>query len=175
PFHESRDSILRFMKNSRNPYIWIQCLLLAGLFLFLSTFILGGKINSSTPFEYVEQSVLSAVDQSLYPKQDNQKLRRYLNLDPAQALNISFYRLDDAMSANEIVLVQFDPASADVFESAIITRKDSQEQIYEGYAPEQAELMKNALIDMEENYALYYVGSNTEQVKEAFQQALKEN
>ncbi len=163
------------MKNSRNPYIWVQFLLLVGLGIFLLSFILGGKIYSSTPFSYVEQSVLSVVDQSLYPKQDNQKLRRYLNLDPAQALNISFFRLDDAMSANEIVLVQFDPTSADTFEAAITTRKNSQQQIYEGYAPEQAELMKNALIDMEENYALYYVGPQTEQVKEAFQQALKES
>lgn len=163
------------MKSSRNPYIWVQFLLLVGLGIFLLSFILGGKIYSSTPFSYVEQSVLSVIDQSLYPKQDNQKLRRYLNLDPAQALNISFFRLDDAMSANEIVLVQFDPASADTFEAAITTRKNSQQKIYEGYAPEQAELMKNALIDMEENYALYYVGPQTEQVKEAFQQALKES
>lgn len=163
------------MNNSRNPYLWIQILLLVGLCIFWSTFILGGKIHSSAPFSLVEQSVLSVVDQSLYPQQDNQKLRRYLNLDPSQSLNIAFYRLDDAMSANEIVLVQFDPASSQIFEDAINTRRDSQEQIYEGYAPEQAEMMKNALIDIEDNYALYYTGPQTDQVKAAFQKALKEN
>lgn len=78
------------------------------------------------------------------------------------------------MSANELCIVQFDDAQhGQAFEDAARKRIASQHDIYAGYAPEQSALMESALVDVEDNYALYYVGDSASEMEKLFESALK--
>ena len=50
----------------------------------------------------------------------------------------------------------------------------SQKGIFEGYAPDQAELLKNAVIDIHGNYALYAVKEDAATMNDQFLKALSE-
>ncbi|MGM9960300.1 MAG: DUF4358 domain-containing protein [Allobaculum sp.] len=131
------------------------------------------RISSTTPFSKVEEKIIGAIDASAYPRQSTQKIRRLLDIDTNDVINIGLYRSNDALSPNEIVLIEFDPANADKIEAALNTRKQSQYDIYSGYAPDAAALVDKAWIDVEDNYAILYVGNQTDQARNAFISALK--
>jgi hypothetical protein len=162
-----------FMKLLRNA-AWIRLGLLFILAVWLGLQLAPDAIYSDQTFDQVSAAVLAKTDQTLYPAQSSQKLRRYFQLDPAQFEQAGFWRLDDAMSAQELLIVQSDDAAAlDAFEQAAQNRIDTQTNIYEGYAPDQAAMMKDAIIVKEGNYALYYTGTESQTIKTAFQSALK--
>lgn len=132
------------------------------------------KIHSNQPFDTIQAKVSEGLDPNLYPPISTASLRRYLDLDPALFNQIVLLRNEDALSARELCLVWFDqPQAGNAFEQAVEQRIYSQKDIYEGYAPEQTALMENALVDIEDNYALYYVGDNPQTMQNTFQNALK--
>ena len=84
-------------------------------------------------------------------------MKRFLDLDPSQYESVIYYKSDDAMSASEFVLVKFkDHSQQEPFKETIEKRVKNQKGIFEGYAPQQAELLKNAIIDIHGNYGLNY-------------------
>lgn len=161
------------INKTKNPYTLGIILLLAVLCVFLVMTFTSKKIHSTASFEQISQAMTEAVDPGLYPKQDVQKLRRDLKLDPSLAKNIAWYRLEDAMSANEMLIVEFDASGQEALESAAQSRQEAMYTLYEGYAPEQAALMSDALINFQDNYGLYYTGNDPQKINEAFMQALR--
>lgn len=156
----------------KRAWIWItQILLVFALVLFWVPQFINRDLASDQPFETVSQKVLAALDASLYPAQDAQAMRRAIKLDQMTAMG--FWRQSDLMSAQELVIVQFDPDQKETVQEALNARQTSQTAVYEGYAPEQAEQTRNGVVDVENNYALYYVGDNGDQIKEAFINALE--
>lgn len=144
------------------------------LLLIMGQPLLNGKIHSEAEFETVAAAVVESLDPAIYPEVSDSQIRRYLDLDPSMLTSVSLYRNKDAMSANELLIAQFDsPEAANAFEKAVNKRVSTQKDIYSGYAPEQAALMDTALIDVHDNYALYYVGDNGSQIDALFKQALK--
>lgn len=158
-----------WMEWIKDKKTWIQIALVVLLaVMVLPNFIKTG-ITSSQSFKTVDKKMEEKVQADLYPKQDNQNIKRYLGLDPANYEGISFYRLDDAMSANEMVIVEFkDESQKEDLKKALEQRKDSQYNIFEGYAPEQAEVMKNAVVDVQNNYAFYYAGEDPAKMQSDF-------
>lgn len=128
---------------------------------------------SQKPFETVLKNTLVNVDMDKYPQKDILSLRRYFGLDPAMFENSAFYRTDDAMDAQEIVLVHFDNAQAgQTFAQKAKERQKAQTTTYEGYAPDQFAMMQNARLVVEDNYALYVVGPQSDQIVSQFEKAL---
>ncbi len=167
---------MHFQSSSKSRrYLFLQG---AALVLLLALFgfqLLGGKIHSEVPFETVQAKLTETLDSAVYPEVSASKIRRYINLNPDEFENAAMYRVDDAMSASELVLVRFStPEQAQKFEEAVESRISTQHDIYSGYAPEQAGLMENALVDVQDNYALYYTGDHPEQIQSTFELALKE-
>lgn len=149
-----------------------------GLILVLLCFwwnqIHPSKITSSASFDTVSASLLSRLNPDLYPQQPLSTLPRYLNLNPAEFQSIAFYRSDDALRADELCVAEFSsPEAGKVFQQAAEVRQQVQSSIYEGYAPEQAEQVRNALIDVQGNYAIFYVGDSPEALETQFHQALR--
>lgn len=154
-----------------NSFMALTLVCLLGIFLYQA---LPHTIHSRQPFETVEQKVTQSLDTAVYPEVSTSRLRRYLDLDPSAYANIKFFRNGDAMSANELCIVQFDDAQhGQAFEDAARKRIASQHDIYAGYAPEQSALMESALVDVEDNYALYYVGDSASEMEKLFESALK--
>lgn len=135
---------------------------------------LSPKITSTQSFDTVSEKIISALDPALYPRQNRVSLQRYFGLDPDNYLGSVVLRKNDALSPNELVLVEFDNEDAGAaFEAAMEKRRDDQIRIYTGYAPESAEITKNALLDVQGNYGLYYVGDNPAQIDALFQESLR--
>lgn len=144
------------------------------LLVFWGSTIFSGKITSFQPMSAVETRVLSTLDQSQYPRQDRGVLERFYSLDSNLFLDASVFRSSNAMSARELVLVQFDDAqAAKAFEKAMNGRRDSQSQIFAGYAPQEAALAENALLDVQGNFALFYIGDNPQSVDALFLESLR--
>lgn len=152
----------------------VQVALVLCLLVFFAFQISTGRIVSNADFASVQSALAAGVSAEVYPQQDQIKLRRVLGMDPSEFTQAVLFRLDDAMSANEMVLVQYEnDAQREAFEQAAQNRISSQHEIYAGYAPEQAALMEQALVDAQGNYGLYYVGDNPQAVMEVFEAALR--
>lgn len=131
------------------------------------------KPKSDTPFDQVVQKTLEGIDMTNYPSQDIQSVRRFFQLDPQHFDQIGFYRTNDAMSADELLIVQFsDPKSADQFKNSVEKRIQDQIDVYSGYAPEQEDTMKKAIVDIYQNYALYVSGPQADRIEQNFINAL---
>lgn len=127
-----------------------------------------GKYSTKT-FDEVSAAMLEGLDLEKYPAQDVLAIKRYFDLDPGQFVQAAFYRTNDAMDAEEILLVQYDDAQArEAFENAVRTRQAAQENVYEGYAPDQLDLTQKAEIDVQGNFGLYVVGAQAQQADNQF-------
>ncbi len=128
---------------------------------------------SNAPFDQVLQATIEGVDMSKYPQKDVLALKRYLDLDASMFEQIAFYRSENAMDADELVLAKFNTEEAKKsFLDAIQKRIESQTTTYEGYAPEQYDLMKKGKLISHANYGLYVVGPQAEQIASQFEKSL---
>ncbi len=149
-------------------------LALVGLVLVFITQLSSGKIHSDQPYDVIGAKMQEGLDPNVYPAVSANTTRRYLDLDPAGYIQFGLWRNSDSMSANELCLVQFDnPQAAKDFEQAVNNRIQAQHDIYAGYAPDQAAQMEAAIVDVEDNYALYYVGDDPAGKEAAFKAVLK--
>lgn len=147
---------------------------LIGFIILLSTNFAYDKDSTKT-MEEVQNNTLENINLDGLSQQDNLSMKRFLDLDPAQYESIIYYKSDDAMSASEFVLVKFkDHSQQDPFKETIEKRVKNQKGIFEGYAPKQAELLKNAIIDIHANFGLYAVKEDANTMNDQFKKVLSE-
>ena len=129
---------------------------------------------SKTPFDTVCKETVENVDLKEFDKMNNQSIKRFLKLNPQDYENIIFYRFNDPMRADEIVIVKFKSTEqATEFEKSIEGRIDSQRQIYDGYAPKEADLLKKSIVDVQGNYAIYVTNADAKKIDRQFVESLK--
>lgn len=158
----------------RDAAILYQGLLVLLIIAFWVTSCSPAKIHSETPFEEVASSVSEKAGNEYYPSMDSSKARKYISVSDDDCTSWMFYRTSDAYNAQELLVAQFEtPEQADALEEVIDGRMNRQIQTYQGYAPAQEALVKNALVDLQDNYVLYYVGEDPKGVKQAFEEALR--
>ena len=131
--------------------------------------------DSKASMETVQNKTIEKINLDGFTQLDNLNIKRFLGLDPSQYDGSVYYKSDDAMSAREFIIVKFkDHSQQDAFKETIEKRISSQKGIFEGYAPDQAELLKNAVIDIHGNYALYVVKEDAATMNDQFLKALSE-
>lgn len=130
---------------------------------------------SNVPFDTVWKKAVDTIQLEGYSTMSNQEIKRFLNLNPQEYKNIRFLRIDDPMQADEMVIVEFQSTDQSKdFEEKVKAHMDSQNQIYDGYAPEEAKLVKKGIVDVKGNYALYVVGPDAKKIEKQFESGLKE-
>ena len=128
---------------------------------------------SSKDFTTVQNGMLNNIDLSTMELKDNISIKRFLNLDPEMFENIIYYKSQDALNADEIVLVQFKSIDdAKIFEEKMEARIDEQRNIFSGYAPEQEDKLKNSIIDVQMNYACMVVSQDVKTIHDQFLRSL---
>lgn len=131
--------------------------------------------DSMKTMEEVQSKTIENINLDGLSQQDNLSMKRFLDLDPSQYESVIYYKSDDAMSASEFVLVKFkDHSQQEPFKETIEKRVKNQQGIFEGYAPQQAELLKNAIIDIHGNYGLYAVKKDANTMNDQFKKVLSE-
>lgn len=151
----------------------MQGILIIVLAIFLVLSLRSPK-DSSASFEEVQQATVASLSQDTMVLQDNMGIKRFMKMDPQIYDNIVYYKHSDPMQADELVLVKFkDDAQARDFEALVDQHIDDQNQIFEGYLPKEADKLKNAIVDVQANYALFVVLDQAKDVDENFLQSLK--
>ena len=141
--------------------------------------------DSKKNFEDVVQKTIEKIDVSQFEQQDNLAMKRFLSLNPEEYENIIYYKDIDALKSREFVIVKFknskqasyfklniESGSFSVISFNIENRIENQINVFDGYAQDQADLLQEAVIDIQSNYALYVVLENAKEVDNAFLLAL---
>lgn len=147
---------------------------LIGFIILLSTNFSYDKDSTKT-MEEVQSKTIENINLDGLSQQDNLSMKRFLDLDPSQYESVIYYKSNDAMSASEFVLVKFkDHSQQEPFKETIEKRVKNQKGTFEGYAPQQAELLKNAIIDIHGNHGLYAVKEDANTMNDQFKKVLSE-
>ncbi|MBO5461540.1 MAG: DUF4358 domain-containing protein [Ruminococcus sp.] len=162
---ESKDS--RISRNELCKYISV--FLLFVFVVWLTVF----RSGSTKPFEEVSLAVQSSIfDEELVLK-DSQALKKYYGLNSAEYEGVLFYTSEFSMSAKEVVLIKVkDETQVEQVKSAIEARIETRIDSFEGYAPEQVQMLKEAQYVVRGNYIFLAVTPDAEEYKTAFVRSL---
>lgn len=147
--------------------------LIIGLMCIFLYFTFSTPQASTKDFTSVQNGMLNNIDLSTMELKDNISIKRFLDLEPEMFENIIYYKSQDALNADEIVLVQFKSSNdAKTFEDKMKARIDEQTNIFSGYAPEQADKLNNSIIDIQVNYACMIVSQDAKTIHDQFLRSL---
>ena len=143
----------------------ICVIILAVFILFVST---QDKI-STTPFKEVAKAVGAECDLKGLKKRDKLEFKDKFSLDASEFKNMAYYSSDSVMDVREIVLLFSDDKEAlKKAEEEIIRYVGEKQQLFEGYAPEESELISSHVLINKKGYILFYIGQDKEKVASAF-------
>lgn len=155
---------------SRNELCKYISVFLIFVFVVLLTMFRSGSTKS---FEVVSQAVQNSIYDEELVQKDSQALKRYYGLNSAEYEGVLFYTSEFSMSAKEVVLIKVkDEAQAEVVKSAIENRIETRIDSFEGYAPEQVQLLKEAQYVVRGNYIFLAVTPDAEVYKSVFVKSL---
>ncbi len=145
----------------------------AFLILVYIVLLLSYTSGSTKPFEEVAASVEEQLDKESLVKQDAQALKRYYGLNSADYDGVMYYSAEFSISALEVLLVEVktDQQVQEV-RDAIEERLESRKNTFEGYAPEQAQLIEQAQILVRGRFIFLAVSPDAESYVTAFTNGL---
>jgi len=122
----------------------------------------------------VREAVTAQMDMTNVLEADNQMIRRLYGLDIAAYEGCCLYYPATNMGAEELLIVKLsDPDQAEAVRSAIEARLQTQKNTFDGYGVEQYDLLTNhAVVEVRGNFVLFAVGQTSDQVRQAFLDAL---
>lgn len=148
----------------------VKYALVALLLLGLAGIIRGGSKGAS--FEDLAARTLEEMDSEQLKVGDEQMLRRLYGLNAGELKNWALYISKDNMDVEELLLVEVETLEQlEQVAQAAQKRLEVQENNFEGYGPEQLQLLKKSVIRTEGSYLLFAVAREPEAVKSSFVQA----
>ena len=146
----------------------IKIVLFICILLFLASNVIQPS-DSALSIDKVQSITLKKIDTSELIEQDNQDIKRFLSLVPSEYQDIVYLKQQDTMQASEIVIVKFKShAQHAQFEQAINKHKEERRKVFDGYAPEEAQLLKESICTIHANYALFVVGKDAKTINNQF-------
>ena len=156
------------------PFAIAKFILIACLLAFVFFTVASDPI-SDTPIEEVSQVGVEAMgdDTETMDEEDGRAFKRDFGLSANDYEGVVYYAPASNMEATEVLVVKLsDTSQQQELRDAVETRISQQLNTFEGYAPEQAGLMKDAVLDIRGNYVLYAVGPNAPAARSAFAKSL---
>lgn len=140
--------------------------------------MLAGLIRGSTwntDFEMLKAEVEAELDLTRMQQGDEQLLRRLYGLNAGELKEWVLYTARDNMDVEELLLVEAakDGQAAQICQ-AIEKRVEIQKNNFEGYGPEQVQLIEKHVIRESDPYVLFVISENAESVKAEFVKGLHE-
>ena len=132
-----------------------------------------GSISKADPQE-VAEAVTAELDMSQMLLGDNQLIKRFYGIDPAQYESCILYYPTTNMMAEELLIVKLrDVSQQEAVRKAAEKRIETQKTTFEGYGVEQFEMLtNNAVIEVRGNYVLFVVSPTASAAQKAFLKAL---
>ena len=158
-------------ENMKYRIIEIFCVVCAALFIVFSVMSNTGSKKSADEI-YKEMSENSPTAQGVVLR-DNTFFKKTFGISADGFEGFVYYSSDDVMNVNELLIVKFDnKQSARELTEKIEKYISDNRKIFEGYAPQQEEMLKNYVLETNTNTLFFYVGEKSEAVKDAFNNAL---
>lgn len=152
---------------------WVKYIILILILVFVFENV-HQPSDSDVKMKTVEKETTENINMSNMEKQNNQAIRRFLQLDPTQYEDIVYYKQQDTMKSDELVIVKFKSHDQqDSFRKSMDEHTQNQKNIYEGYAPKQAEKLKNSICHVQANYGIYVVSNKAKEMDSQFTESLK--
>lgn len=129
--------------------------------------------GSTKPFDEVAAAVEEQLDKESLVRQDARALKRYYGLNSADYEGVMYYSAEFSISALEVLLVEVktDQQVQEV-RDAIEERLESRKNTFEGYAPEQAQLIGQAQIQVRGRFIFLAVSPDAENYVATFAKSL---
>ena len=133
----------------------------------------GNTVSSADPAD-VEAAVTAQIDMTNMLPGDNQMIKRFYGLDPAQFEACILYYPTTNMMAEELLIVKLsDLSQQEAVRSAVEARIATQKNTFEGYGVEQFEMLtNNAVVEVRGNYILFVVNGASAAARDAFLRAI---
>lgn len=120
-------------------------------------------------FAMLTRDVTENLDLSQVREADARTLRRLYGLNGDEWENWLLYTAKDNMEVEELLLLEAKSGEQlDLAEEAAQRRAETQLQNFEGYAPEQVQMLEHRVLKKAGNYLLFAVGDEAESAREAF-------
>ncbi len=145
---------------------WIAAVV--GLMSLLILF--GGNSVSPADPQEVAEAVIAEIDMENMLTADNQLIKRFYGLDPASFESCILYYPTTNMMAEEVFLVKLkDLSQQETVRAAMEARLQTQKTTFEGYGPEQFDMLSNhSYIEVRGNFILFVVNSKADAARSAF-------
>lgn len=129
--------------------------------------------GSTKPFDEVAAAVEEQLDKESLVKQDARALKRYYGLNSADYEGVMFYSAEFSISALEVLLVEVkSDQQVQEVRDAIEERLESRKNTFEGYAPEQAQLIEQAQVQVRGRFIFLAVSPDAENYVATFAKSL---
>ncbi len=129
--------------------------------------------GSTKPFQEVASAVESSLDKESLLKQDTQALKRYYGLNSADYEGVLLYSAEFSISAEEVLMIETkSEQQVQEVQDAIEERMESRIHTFEGYAPQQVQLLEQAQIQVRGKFIFFAVSPDAENYASVFTKAL---
>lgn len=157
-----KPTIARIMK-------YVILFLIVGFVVMLMLYMSG----SNKPFEDVEVSLEARISGEGMVRQDDSVFKRNFGLNAADYSGVMYFSSGESMSAEEILLIKVknDEQIQEVTQS-IAERIVSRKNDFEGYAPDEAKLLDDAVNSVRGRYIFYAVSPDAEKYLDVFRDSL---
>ena len=129
--------------------------------------------GSSKPFEKIKEGTAAAIDTDVLTEAPAQGLRRYYGLNAADYKGVMLYVSKSSMSAEEVLLIEVKSnKQIESVQNAINTRSESRRKDFEGYAPDEVELIDGSVLSVRGDFIFFTISSKASEYKSAFTKSL---
>lgn len=121
----------------------------------------------------INQILRSQTDIEEMEQCNARQLMQFTGLDASAYDSFLYYKSGEALSVEELLIVKADsPDDLDTVQDAVENRISNQISTYKDYAPEQADLLKNAIVTRRGDYLFYCAAEKPEKYEEVFDNAV---
>ena len=115
----------------------------------------------------------ASLDSGSLSKQSGQALKRYYGLNSADYKGAMLYSSDASISVEEVLLIEAkNEAQTAEIREAVERRVEQWRNDFDGYAPEQVQLLENAQVLVRGRFVFMAVSPDAEQYRTAFVNSL---
>ncbi len=148
---------------------YVMAALLIG-YVVLVLIVTGG---SSKSFEEVSGGVEASLNSKNLTRQSGQALKRYYGLNSADYKGAMLYSSDASISVEEVLVIEAkNEAQTAEIREAVERRIEKRRNDFDGYAPEQVQLLDKAQILVRGRFVFMAVSPNADRYRTAFVKSL---
>lgn len=139
---------------------------LLGVFI---VFVSAQDKMSDAPLSDVEKNIVAVCNKEGLLKEDGLKLKKQFALDADSLNGFCYYASDSVMDVREVLIIHLkDVNDDDAVKEKIESYAEEKEKLFEGYAPEESDLIKSRVLVSKNGYVFFYVGNEAERALSAF-------